>query len=174
MNEPNPDVTSLLQQLQESTSQLEAAAKSLPADKISLRPSPECWSALEILEHVYIVDRVVAERAPKAEMLTEPQANAAKEDQIRARVTDRTTRIQAPSAVNPAGKFKSLDEALGELRAGRAQLADTIVQHAGKLRRSKITHPILGEITAYELYVSAAAHGIRHARQLEEWKARLA
>jgi uncharacterized damage-inducible protein DinB len=137
----------------------------------SRRPSPECWSIAEVLEHLATVERGVAKLIAKRGRQTPApdQAPAQPLDDARiAQLRGREERRQAPEFVRPSGTMSAADalRALEETRAGLRQAildADPV-----SLDSCTHPHPVLGSITLRDWLNFIAHHEARHAAQISE------
>jgi hypothetical protein len=84
------------------------------------------------------------------------------------RVPDRSTRIKAPEAVWPIGRFTTLGQALEQFNAGRARSIQFAEDRYGDLYCLASEHPRLGPMNGVEFLILIAAHARRHAEQIRE------
>ncbi len=131
------------------------------------KPTPDCWSVLEIVEHVARVEEYLLARLLEA-VEGEPLANLVRERRIRERGADRSRRVAAPEGVIPDGRYATVEEALDAYRAARAETVRYVERATGDLRAKITTHPILGQVNCYETLLMMAAHPRRHAQQIIE------
>ena len=168
----HPRTAELLAYLDEADAALRAAYDAVPAERRAERPTPDRWSPAEVVHHLAIVERRVAQRI--AALVEEARALPAETDAspvlptlTARRLVDRTRRIVAGEASQPrdteAGRaWADLDEtrrALKEIVAGADGLA---------LGQVHAPHPALGDISGYEWIAFVGAHEARHAAQIRE------
>lgn len=151
---------------------LDAVAR-VPADRQGVRPSPEAWSAAEVVEHVARVERGVVRMLAAAragQLATDPSVSpigAPLPAAVVAALRDRTRRLEAPERVRPAGRG-DMTAALEELAQARAALLDAYrTATTAMLDGASYAHPYLGPMTLRAWVEMAAHHGARHAAQVE-------
>ena len=91
----------------------------LTEEQARTRPAPDPWSVLECLEHVNFVERRFLRMVRESEAGPPAERDAAREAALMERVTDRSNRRTAPEAVHPAGRYRSISEALQDFNAVR-------------------------------------------------------
>ncbi|HZF68726.1 MAG TPA: DinB family protein [Gemmatirosa sp.] len=145
----------------------------IPVARQSQRPTPDRWSAAEIVEHVASIDRGVAKilalrSAGPPAARAEELADATLTPEKVARVRSRAERFEAPDRVRPTGMLTP-EAALEHLADARAALkaayaaADPVV-----LDGAVHPHPVIGPLTLRGWFLLAAHHDARHAQQLAE------
>jgi hypothetical protein len=146
---------------------LDAVAGLTEADA-SRVPGPGRWSVLECAEHVAVVEQYLYARL----MEGRPDPSAAippgREALIRQRAADRSRKVAAPEAAAPAGRYRTLAEALAAFDTARARTTAFVEACTEDLRAKVTTHPILKIATCHEMLLMMAAHPERHARQVAE------
>lgn len=136
------------------------------------KPSSDCWSAAEILEHVAIVTgRVqgILKRLPQEAPTPEDHDSNALLATIFKVGPDRSVKLQAPPHVCPTGDCAP-DETLQKFLAASDSIASTL-ESATALRANVFPHPFFGPLDGYEWILLAAEHTARHTAQLLEVKA---
>ena len=162
------DQTTLLTRLRESERAFVNAA-SVPDELAAVCPDANCWSVLQIIEHLGITERGMFSRLQTAEVNT-GATNFEFDEKITHLGRDRSNKRAAPERVHPAGRFASAKEALAHFRQARQETIDFVANCKDNLRRKKVIHP-LAEMDGHQLFLLIAAHAERHTRQIEEVKA---
>lgn len=162
-------MSSLVETLEASRDDFIAAAHSVPEHLSQTKPGEGRWSVLDCVEHIVITEgrflgwllNPIAEPAP-------PE-NREKEAKLAERMPQRVTRVQAPEAVVPTGRFADLAEALEEFRAARGRTIQ-FAQEKGSagLYTLSAKHAFFGLVNGMELMAMISAHGQRHAAQIRE------
>jgi hypothetical protein len=89
------------------------------------------------------------------------------------RVQDRSTRAQAPDAVVPTGRYRSVKEAIAAFNQVR-DLSVRVAQERGEsLYGVGVKHGRFGDMNGAELLHVLAGHANRHAAQIRETRAAL-
>jgi DinB superfamily len=150
-----------------------AAVNAVPAEDRRTRPSPDRWSAAEVVEHLSIVERLFRERIARA---IEAAGALARESSdriplpppIEARMADRVNRRNAPEVAVPTGAVPC-ETGLQHVEEGHAQLR-ALVSHTDGLALSRVTseHPFFGALNVYQWIELIAAHEARHTEQIRE------
>ncbi|MEP6962633.1 MAG: DinB family protein [Acidobacteriota bacterium] len=156
------------------TSTLEAGRKDfleavheISAAHASTKPSPTAWCVLEIVEHVAFVEgRFQGWIANGAEVA--PDRNSDKELSLFSQVRSRLTKVEAPEAVRPTGRFATLEEALAEFNAARDRSIQLVTDRADSLYSIGVKHPRFGDMNGAELVHIIDGHARRHAEQIRE------
>jgi hypothetical protein len=160
----------LLQRLDNAWEELTAAVSGLSESQANFKPSPEAWSVAGIVEHLATVETFVLMRIEK--IASEPDAGTFGEADVVFfdRVTDRSSKFQAPERVQPTGK--PLASSLARLRATRAGMVELIRSAPdGHFRKHSMAHPAFGPLDGHQWILFVAGHCTRHTRQILETKA---
>ena len=96
-----------------------------------------------------------------------PVINTARESAIKKRAGVRTTRVEAPDAAKPTGRFSSITEAVEHFLAWRERTILLVAGCRGSSRHSDNT-PRHGPVNGYEMLLMMAMHPRRHALQIAE------
>jgi len=168
----HPRIAELLAYVDLQTANLRAAYESVPADRRGVRPSPDRWSPAEVVHHLVIVERRLAQRLgalieqaralpPETDATSLfPMANA-----TRVEIRDRrfkTSEASEPRDTDPAHVWDEFLDARKEL--------ERVIATGDGLQLAAVTapHPALGPFSAYEWIAFAGSHASRHADQIRE------
>ncbi|MGH7616448.1 MAG: DinB family protein [Gemmatimonadaceae bacterium] len=168
----HPRTTELLRYIDEQAGELRAAFESVPDSHRDVSPAPGRWSAAQVVHHVVIVERLVAQRVrgliEQAKSL-QPEHDASSILEILQphRMTLRTRRIVTSSGAEPretnaAGVWTDFEETRRTFNA--------VVASGDGLQLGAVSapHPALGELSGYGWIAFAGAHAARHAAQIRE------
>jgi len=172
------DVTNMereqgLRYLAETRAGVIEAVKGLSEAQFNFKPAPDRWSIAETLEHIAMVEDAVL-TGVRARLEKSP-APAADRDvkqldaMILEKVPDRSTKVQAPPQLLPAGHTTpaaSLDRFL----RSRQQTMNWLKSDSD-LRGHVVDHPVFGPLDGYQWILAAAGHSERHTKQILEVKA---
>ncbi len=161
----------IVQTLESSRQEFMAAVAGLTEQDAQSRPDPERWSVLDCVEHVTCVEERFLGWLEAAKRLDAPSVDKEKEAGLMARIPDRSTRIKAPEAVLPIGRFNTLAQALEQFNAGRTQSIQFAEDRCDDLYCLASEHPRLGPMNGVEFLILIAAHARRHAAQIRETRA---
>jgi hypothetical protein len=170
----HPRTNELLTYLDAQRAALRDAFEGVPRELRDRKPTPDRWSAANVIEHLAIVEGRIAGRF--AGLIAEARANGhaaeSSTDPIvptidMSRVVDRTSRINAPDPIQPTGL--TADAAWAALDKSRAALRETLNAGDGlALGTMTSPHPLFGPMPLYQWYVFLGAHEARHASQIRE------
>ena len=137
------------------------------------KPAPDRWSVAECAAHIiaaeqYFRDNITA--ALKAPALPAAQQSTAGDAVIAKMVRDRSSKFQAPAALEPKGKVVPKAQAIKEFEATRAKTLDYVRTTQDPLREHGTGTPPQ-VTTAYQLVLMLSGHTERHTAQLLEVKA---
>jgi hypothetical protein len=143
-----------------------------------LRPGPGRWSPAEVIHHLAIVDRRIAERlsglAEQARSLPpETETSSVLTGPVTRMVLDRTRRFvtseaSEPRETDPATVWEDLLDARDEI--------ESVIAASDGLALGAVSasHPVLGGFTGYDWIAFVGAHAGRHADQIREMMPTLA
>jgi len=168
-------LTELVSFLDRRQRELAAILRTIPEAERRTVPGPGRWSATDVVEHLALVERLLAGRFTAWIAKARAEGIPAEHDTSpilpaidTARVLDRTTRVAASEPGRPTGTLTYEDawRALTEARAGIKRAIET----ADGLALSDIVRPhsVLGPITMYEWIAFVGSHTARHAAQVVE------
>jgi uncharacterized damage-inducible protein DinB len=171
----HPRMYELIEYLDETRAQLSEAVAAVPLAQRDVRPSADCWSVGEVLEHLTLVEgriaslyaqKVAAARA--AGLGPETETSSVLNSLNRDRMIDRSQRVTAPEPIRPKAEVDAAS-AWSKLLETREALRTALLSGDG-LKLAEITHPhpVLGELNFYQWIVFVASHEARHTAQIRE------
>lgn len=151
------------------------AVEGLSEAQLRWKPDPKTWSVLEVAEHVVASEEFLAATAQKAlQSPADPSKRAPKPRELDAKilagVTDRSQKAQAPEALVPKGRFRSIGELTAEFRRLRDRNIAFVRETTADLRSHFAPSP-LGDLDVLQWYLFMAGHTERHVAQIQELKA---
>ncbi len=177
MTQPTDSAASLLALLHLERANLLAQFDATPEALRVVSAGEGVWSAAQIIEHCARVEgnvaRMIAKGAemPRAATADELQAAVLTERTI-GWVRERTTKVEAPERVRPAGTLDA-DASLAQLHASRAALLEAFAAaDDAVLDGVAFPHPFLGPLTLRSWVELTAHHDARHAAQMAELEQR--
>jgi len=169
-------VGEILDSIDETRNRLLARVESLSATECEMRPSPEVWSAAEIVEHLSISEEGMMKLIGM--LLAKAEAGGgvgAKETGRRFEpvsidsFTERSLKekYEAPEFIRPRGGV-ALAGSIARMQQMRATLHGMRPRlEAADLTNARYPHPIFGPLNAYQWLLFIGAHEERHLRQIE-------
>jgi len=132
------------------------------------------WSIQQVVEHIALTEDFLLASIASASKASAPILNPGREARIMARGADRSRPVEAPEAVLPRGRFSSAGEALRHFLDRREKTLHYAASHLDQDLRCLVTsHPIFGEVNAFEVLLLMAVHVQRHVGQIVEIRAEL-
>lgn len=162
------DINDVAGQLESARAELIAVVSSLTEEQARTRPAPDRWSVLECLEHVCYVERRFLRMVRESEAGRPAERDAAKEAALLERVTDRSNRRTAPEAVHPAGRYRSISQALQDFNAVRDDTLQFASEEGVNLLSRSARHLVFGPLNGVETLLLIGCHGRRHTAQMRE------
>ena len=159
-----------LELIDESTQKTIALIESLNKDKAVALPE-KGWSALQVLEHVVLVERSIFGLLMKPRTFnaaipaTNLGAQKLKQILIDSRETHKAT---SPEAFEPKGLFNNLEQVKTAFLDNRIALRKAIADGTLKLDGAQFKHPRFGEMTVRDWLHFLAFHNERHLHQIED------
>jgi hypothetical protein len=154
--------------------ELESAARGLPYERWSERPTAESWSVAQVFDHLHLsesgIARLLAKRIARAkEAGLGPERSDASfmNDLDFFPVVDGPKR-QAPEIVVPRADARA-PEVHDALRRSRGDLHAALREGDGlALGDVTATHPALGVLNLYQWVLFVGQHEARHTRQVAD------
>jgi hypothetical protein len=143
------------------------ATADISSKQASARPAPGCWTVLECIEHVVIVEDRYLGWISNGTSIT-PQRNPDKELRLFTTIRSRLTKVEASEVVWPVGRFNLLAVALAEFTAVRDRSVQLVEERGESLYSIGARHPYFGELNGVELIQLIDGHARRHADQIRE------
>lgn len=138
------------------------------------KPADNRWSVAEAAEHIALSEGLLLSIAQ--ESLKSPDqgkkagALEGKENSVIERLKDRSQKADAPDVIRPTGKFSTRKELIEAFKLAREKTMQYVKTTNDPLKNYIVSHPLFGELTAYQWLVMIPAHANRHVDQLEEVK----
>jgi len=163
------DKQMLLELLRESRERFLSSFVGVSDEQSRKRPAEGCWSVLDTVEHLTAAETVMlrllqSDRRPRA-------AGAPNREQgFLERMGSRARKVESPEGGRPKGRFPNLEAAAKQFETARAGVVRFVEEANEDLRATEVTHPhpLVGDVSAYEMVIIIAKHAERHALQIEE------
>lgn len=137
----------------------------LSDEKLNEKPAEGKWSPMQILDHLQLMENVIAKNISK-ELERDASKKAVKKP-IQLTVS-RAIKVDAPSFTVPSEDYIRLDEMKEKLRASRERL-NNVYDNASKdsLKSKSLPHPVFGNVPLEQWFPFVGLHEKRHFKQLE-------
>lgn len=165
--------TDLLQHLDQTRQCLADAFLAVPETARDVRPSTNEWSAGEVVSHLAMIEKSVAEimqkklrRAIAMDSLRPAGERSRKWRLLEERLLNAEVKVEAPEFVVPDGSM-SATEAWQSLQESRPRLRQVLLAADGKNTETVVSrHVVLGVLTFEEWFGFVGYHEQRHANQI--------
>ncbi len=151
------------------------AIAGLSPQQWNFKPGPGRWSIAEVAEHVALTERALFEVATVKALRTPPAApnpEARKRDeQLLKLFVDRGSKLTAPPASSPAGRWKSAQSLAADFKKDRDRAIAYAETTRDELRAHSLPHRAFQSLDAYQWILLMAGHTHRHVLQINEVKA---
>lgn len=160
---------------------LTAAVAQIAVSRHRDAPAAGRWSVVNVLEHLAIVERALAQRvggwideARAAGLARETDDSPILPTINVDRFIDRSRRVKTSAATEPTGTV-SVEEAMRALSAARAATREVLASGSGyALARVSHDHGTFGPMHLYAWIAFIGGHECRHAMQVREIRVALA
>lgn len=162
--------TVLTESLQGGGQALVEAVVELTTEQWAYRPAAGGWSIAEICEHVELTEQRILARIATAG--TEGLEQTKDKDRFVVKaVTSRRTKVPAPEAMIPLGRFGTPAAFLEQFQATRGEALKRARDEGLDLRGVCAPHFALKELDGYQWLLMTASHTLRHLEQIKEVRA---
>ncbi|WP_246943122.1 DinB family protein [Bacillus pinisoli] len=140
-------------------------------EQLNKRVGEGTWSIMENLEHLYLIERLVVQSITKE--LKNPSSTTTEKKPIHYTV-NRSTKVKAPSVLEPSSQFLSFEDIHQKLIESRISLVALKEQVSDEILEQKsFQHPIFGLLSLKQWVEFIGYHEARHLEQIEEIKQHL-
>jgi hypothetical protein len=167
----HPRIAELVTYLERSRASLLGSVEGRTADELARRPEPDAWSALEILDHLSLVERLVAamlERSVERGRQLGPDlcTDSVLHSLDALSLTTVTRPFRAPPRAHPRAGL-TFSRTVAALRHTRARLLEAVEALDGlAIEGIRFPHPMLGEFNLYQWILFVGQHEERHTKQI--------
>lgn len=135
-------------------------------EALNTKPSEKEWSPMQILDHLQLMEKVVAKNI--ARQLASEKSEKAVKKPI-AMTVSRIVKVDAPAHVVPSEEFISLADMKKRLEDSRTllyQVYDGTTEE--ELEKKSMAHPVFGKVPLIQWFPFVGLHEKRHLKQLEK------
>jgi hypothetical protein len=172
---PTPDeINKAVRYLESTRAGVYLATSGLSEAQWNFKPATNRWSVAEVTEHIAAAEdslrAMVQTNVMKAPPRAKPVDVTALDEFVLQKIPDRTTKAQAPEALQPSNRFGSAKASLQHFRVSRSQTID-FLKNTDNLRGHATDSPLGKPLDGYQWILFIAAHTDRHTKQILEVKA---
>ncbi len=165
--EPEYDLAAALN---DNTQKLLAWADTLQAKQLAQQPAPGKWTVLEVLEHIFIVDKGAARLSKPDAEPTERDLDESRNRMMRG-MADLNQPFAGGSAIDPKGRFADYAEWRAAFVANRAELLQLGNEKGWNGLCAMFPHPFFGHLNRAEWVIMVVLHTERHLAQMQAFVA---
>jgi hypothetical protein len=136
----------------------------------NFRPAPEKWTIAEVIEHLTLTEPGLFGFATSGLKSSVAGPSSVKDEEMTARMKDRSHPAQAPEPFKPTGKWTSKEALVGEYKTRRDGNIKWLWETRDDLR-GKFVKFYSGPVDVYQMLLAIPAHNERHLAQIAEIKA---
>ncbi|CAM3167083.1 DinB family protein [Filibacter tadaridae] len=145
--------------------ELYKAIEGLTDEKFNKKPSNGGWSPKQILEHLVLMETVIAKSIAR-ELKSSESLKVMKKPIVIS--TNRVIKVEAPSHTLPTDDFKTVEMMKEALHESRLFLMDVYESGTKEQFREKSSkHPLFGQIPLTQWFPFVGLHEKRHIKQLK-------
>ncbi|MDQ0430131.1 putative damage-inducible protein DinB [Planomicrobium stackebrandtii] len=151
--------------------QILQAVEGMTDEKLNQKPSEEEWSAIQILDHLQLMEKTIAKGV--SHELTKETSEKALKKPI-ALTVSRSFKVDAPKHVIPTDEFVTLEEMKERLNASHNLLYEAYGKATPEqLEQKSMAHPVFGKVPLIQWFPFVGLHEKRHFKQLEKTLSKL-
>lgn len=138
----------------------------------ALVPENDEWSILDILEHLYVIEKVMT--SDIKQILEKGERKKAFKHKPLDSTLDRSSKFNAPENMKPNKEFTSILQAVERLASSRKALMELLESYnPSAFSANSGKHPAFGTISVEQWVEFIGLHERRHLAQIKERVARL-
>lgn len=161
------NIDTYLKLLDDNTEQTLALAIQLPAP-LPLLKVDTGWTGIQILEHIYLTDKVVSEFIFQAPKGLAPTLHFIGQDELKRRLILEIQPVQAPPAVIPSGSISGIAQFNVEFKALRDRLKYRLLTETALPINRYYHTALMGDLTVMDWLFFILYHTERHLNQLKK------
>ncbi len=162
------DIKDFTDRLNKTTNDILQTVKNCSPEQLNIKKD-EHWSVLEILEHLYLTDRIIYTIISRPSANINPSPEIVGNDRIKKLlVEERHQKLNAPEILKPKGEIKDLDIFEKVFLAQRETLKDHILTGKILVDNRIHKHPLVNEMTITDWLNFTIHHSQRHLEQIKD------
>lgn len=161
------DIQNYLQDLDQNTAAIWTAVNE--CNDTTLRAKEEGkWSIIEILEHIYLTDKLVRHIVTRPSELVHETENVVGKEKIRHLLVEGSNRkVAAPNILHPKGDIQDLASMKEMMLTERNLLKENILNQQIVIDNRMHQHPLMGNMTISDWLYFIIHHSQRHLDQIK-------
>lgn len=162
------DLENFVENLDHTTNTVLQVAKDCSPEQLHFKEAGK-WSVLEILEHLYLTDRVIFTIISRPSETISPSSEIVGNEALqKILVEKRGHKIISPDMLQPKGEIKDLDALVNLFTSQRETLKKDLLGNKIVIDNRVHKHPFLGEMTIADWLNFTIHHTQRHLEQINE------
>lgn len=161
--------TQYLNYLGESTASVLQALEAIPAELFTKKPSPDSWSAADVMEHLLKVESMIIDNLEKigSDPINSAMVVSLSDEEVLKQASNAEERSQAREGSLPSGMFQHKEEAVEAFKERRSRSHAFIEETDSNLTSFTFPHPRMGLMSGTNWLVFVSGHSLKHVPQLE-------
>lgn len=162
------DNNDFITRLDETTNDILQTVNKCTIEQLNYKQG-ECWNVLEIIEHLYLTDKVIFTIISRpSETINSSTEIVGKEAIQKAMVEQRREKITSPDILKPKGELKDLTMLFDIFVNQRDTWKNNLLTSEILIDNRVHKHPLLGEMTISDWLNFAIHHTQRHFEQIKD------
>jgi hypothetical protein len=169
------DIPTYISLLDTNTNDTLELAKKCTAAQLNFKDGSR-WSVMEVLEHIYIVDKICFSllSRPAAEKESATNEIYGNEKMKHIMIANRKRKVESPAGMEPKGSISDVPTFVHLFLQQRNLLKQDLLSNKITVSNKTHRHPTLGEMTIADWLYFMVHHANRHLEQIKENMAALA
>ncbi len=163
------DITKYFNRLNENNKNLLQTIDGIVEEKLSIKDNVNEWSVYEILEHIYLTDKIISK------LISTPSKNQSDTNEIIGSeeledvlIGKKSPKVKTPEMLNPKGIINNIQDFKNIFLEQRNLLKMNLESGKIKVDNRIFKHPYLGEMTIEDWLNFIIFHTKRHIKQIVE------
>lgn len=153
--------------IDEARAELLNYVSNLSDNEAALITDNEEWSILDILEHLYVIEKVMTSEIKQ--ILEKGERKKAFKHKLLDSTLERSKKFKAPENMKPSKEFTSILQAKEKLASSRESLMELLEAYdTSELKGNSGKHPAFGTISVEQWVEFIGLHERRHLAQIKE------
>lgn len=142
----------------------------LPQNHLIVKPDPDKWSIVEVIQHLVLVEQAIVEQTFRAPVIPDSERSPRSREALEMvlEILEKDVQVDVPSAsMEPDGQI-TLDVLRTQWEESRAQLSRFFMRlDKESVKALVFSHPVAGSLNALDMLDLANVHTDYHIRQIE-------
>jgi hypothetical protein len=162
------ELEKFIERLDHTTNTVLQVANECPPEQLHVKEEGK-WSVLEIIEHLYLTDKVIFTIISRPSETIHPDSEIIGNDKLqKILIEQRRRKISSPAMLQPKGEMKDLNALLQLFIHQRESLKNDLLRNTITIDNRVHHHPLLGAMTIADWLNFTTHHTQRHLEQIKD------